>query len=117
MGFEETEVVGKRDMRGANLLAMVLRHGQHGGHLRADERRREDHVHGQLADALARLDRLVHALLRERHVHAPREEVLRVPQRLPMADQNQRRLLCKHKRTPTSNHEPHKRIALMLSQI
>jgi hypothetical protein len=37
MGFEETEVVGKRDMRGANLLAMVLRHGQHGGHLRVLE--------------------------------------------------------------------------------
>lgn len=74
---------------GVHILLVVLGHCKHGGHLRADEGSCENQVHGQLVDALPHLNSLVHTFLREGHVHAACEEVLRVPLRLSVTDQYQ----------------------------
>lgn len=86
-------------VRFPHLLPVVLGHGEHGSHLRANKSGCKNHVHGKLANPLAGFDGLVHSLLRQRDVHTTREQVLGVPQRLAMADQNQRTLLCNN---PTS---------------
>ena len=89
-------------VRFPHLLPVVLGHGEHGSHLRANKSGCKNHVHGKLANPFAGFDGLVHSLLRQRDVHTTREQVLGVPQRLAMADQNQRTLLCHN---PTSKYQ------------
>jgi hypothetical protein len=56
-------MLAKKLDRQSYLLAVVLSHGKHGSHLSPDESRGEDHVHRELADALASLYGLFHTLL------------------------------------------------------
>ena len=79
------------------LLLGVLSHCKHSGHLCTNECGRKDHINGYIANPLTSFNSFLYTSIGQRYIATSREQVLLIPQRLPMTNQYQSTLSLGYK--------------------